>query len=83
VPHKYVPRTDSKMTPEQRARISAAVKKRFEDPEERVKNAERLRAINGTPEKRAEAARKANAYHERTRRALALLAEAEAEADRG
>jgi len=83
VPRKYVPRTDSKLTPEQRAKISAAVRKRYADPEERAKTAAKLREINGTPERRAEFAEKSRAYHERTRKALALLEAQEREVQGG
>jgi hypothetical protein len=83
MPSKYQPKTNSKMTPEQRARISAAVKKRYADPEERAKTAAKLKEVNGTPEARAAIAEKTRAYHARAKAAMDRLAQIEAEADRG
>lgn len=78
MPRRYVRKTDREMTPEHRAKISAAVRKRYADPEERAKTAATLKAIYADPAKRAEASEKSRAYNERTRQALALLAEQEA-----
>lgn len=66
MPRKYIPKTDRRHTDETKAKIAAKV-----------------RETNGTPEARAAIAERSRtamlAYHERTRKALALLAEAEAD----
>jgi hypothetical protein len=78
MPRKYVRKTDRELTPEHRANIAAAARKRYSDPEERAKTAATLREVYADPAKRAEAAEKSRNYHSRAKAALALLAEQEA-----
>lgn len=65
MPRKYVPKTDKRLSDETKAKIAASVKARNSTPEARAAIAER-------------SSRAMKAYHERTRQALALLAEQEA-----
>lgn len=83
MPRKYVRKTDRQLTPEQRAKVSAAVKARYADPEERAKTAAKLTAFYADPAKRAEASEKSRAYHARAKAALAALEAQEREANRG
>lgn len=68
MPRKLTPKSDKRHSEEHKAKIAA-----------------KLREVNGTPEAKAAIAERSRksmlAYHERTRQALALLAEHEA--DRG